>query len=182
MSRHRACFQALALLAVVWTGCAGEHPDGPPSAEQLAGATYGGIYDEPIRLSQGKYEGDPFVPGGASRPTVRLLEQTISTGELNGEAGDEAAVLLVESSGGSGSFVYLAVVGLRDGEPVHLGTALIGDRSRVEGMSIENSHIRLELLEQGPEDPACCPSRPVSQSWVLRDGHLMQAGKTDPRD
>ena len=176
MLRFHACLPTLGLLSVVLAGCGPEPPARPPSAEQLAGAVYSGIYDEPLQLDQGQYEGEPFVPGGASRPTVRLLERPVSTGELNGEAGDEAAVLLLESSGGSGSFIYLAVVGLQDGEPVSLGTALVGDRSQVQGMTIEDSRVRLELLEHGPQDPACCPSRPVTQSWVLADDRLTLVG------
>lgn len=31
---------------------------------QLANATYSGIYDEPVTLTDGVYEGEPFVEGG----------------------------------------------------------------------------------------------------------------------
>ena len=177
MSRIRGFCGVLALSAAVCPGCAGERPNGPPSPDQLARTTYAGIYDEPVQLSQGSYEGEPFVPGGASRPTLRLLREFVATGELNGKPNEEAAVLLVENSGGSGSFLYLAAVGLQDGEPVQLGNALIGDRSQVQAISIEDARIRLELLEHGPQDPACCPSNPVTQNWVLRDGRLMQAAE-----
>lgn len=176
MKRFRACFPSLALLCWIMSGCASGASGGPPSANQLAEAVFTGIYDEPVRLHEGRYEGESFVPGGASRPTLRLMELPLSTGELNGEAGEEAAVLLVENSGGSGSFVYLAVVGLRNGKPVNLGTVLVGDRSQVEEMTIEDSRVRLELLEHGPEDPACCPSRRATQSWVLGEGRLARVG------
>ena len=88
-------------------------------------------------------------------------------------------VLLVGSSGGSGSFVYLAVVGLLDGEPVNLATTLVGDRERVEAISVEDARVRLDLLVHGPDDPACCPSRPVSRAWVLNDGRLSEVAVTD---
>ena len=182
MMLFRACFHSAALASIVLTGCAIAPPDGPPSVEQLAGAVYTGIYDEPVQLSDGVYEGRPFVPGGASRPTVQLLEAPTATGELDDRPGQEAAVLLVENSGGSGSFVYLAVVGLQNGEAINLGTAWIGDRSRVEAISIEGSRIRLELLEHGPGDPACCPSREAEQSWVFRDGGLVRVANVDPGD
>ncbi|MDH4030864.1 MAG: hypothetical protein OEU49_08450, partial [Chromatiales bacterium] len=35
-----------------------------------ANATYLGIYDEPVTLRDGVFEGRPFVEGGASRPRV----------------------------------------------------------------------------------------------------------------
>jgi hypothetical protein len=165
------CLFALAMAC--WAGCAGTRSEAAPTPEQLAGASYGGIYEEPVQLRQGRYEGPPFVSGGASRPVVQLLEEPMATGDLDGHEGDEAAVFLVESSGGSGSFVYLAAVGLRNGEPVHLGTALVGDRTKIQAVAIEDSEIRVNLLEHGPQDPACCPGEPVTRIWVFEGGDLV---------
>ncbi len=48
-------------------------PDAP--AEALLNARITGIYAAPITLEDGQYQGAPFVPGGASRPTVTLLRE-----------------------------------------------------------------------------------------------------------
>jgi hypothetical protein len=70
MTRFRACFLLLPLLATTWSGCtSGDHGEAL-SPQRLAETTFAGIYDEPVRLHRGRYEGEPFVDGGASRPTV----------------------------------------------------------------------------------------------------------------
>ena len=46
---------------------------------------------------------------------------------------------------------------------------LLGDRVRIEGGSIEDGIIRLDLVEHGPDEPACCPTHTVSRYY---DGEL----------
>ena len=43
--------------------------------EQLENATYSGIYDEPVTLTDGLYEGEPFAEGGASRRRFFTIRQ-----------------------------------------------------------------------------------------------------------
>jgi heat shock protein HslJ len=142
--------------------------------EQLAGISYTGIYDEPVRLTGGAYEGEPFEPGGASRPSVILLPRPRLFADLDGVAGEEAVVLLSGSSGGSGSNLYVAVVGEREGRAVNLGTALVGDRPQVRSMTVDGGRIRLDLVQQGPGDAACCPSRLVARTWSLQGEELAE--------
>ncbi|MCB0173146.1 MAG: LysM peptidoglycan-binding domain-containing protein, partial [Anaerolineae bacterium] len=72
--------------------------------DQLANATYTGIYDDQeVTLTDGQYEGEPFVEGGASRPTVNFNPNDVAFGDLNGDGVEDAAVLLSENSGGSGT-------------------------------------------------------------------------------
>ena len=104
--------------------------------EQLGNATYGGIYDEPVTLTDGYYEGEPFVEGGASRPIVQLIEDTVIYGDLNGDGIDDAAMLLVENSGGSGVFTYVGAQLNQDGQPVDAGTVLLGDRTQIQSAVI----------------------------------------------
>jgi hypothetical protein len=98
--------------------------------------TYQGIYDHPVTVHDGVYEGEPFVPGGASRPRVELVEDLLVQGDLDGDSVEEAAVLLAESSGGSGVMTYLALVTWRDGAPVNLATRLIGDRVQIRSLRV----------------------------------------------
>jgi heat shock protein HslJ len=174
-TRAAAVLLAFALCA----GCApepsgtpGPEPAGTPTGEQLANAAIAGIYDEPVRLSGGTYVGEPFVEGGASRPTVRLLEPRLMA-DLDGAPGEEAIVLLSEDSGGSGTYLYMAAIGLRKGRPVNLDTFPIGDRAQVRSLEVAGGRVRLGLLVHGEEDAACCPSRLVSRTWALRDGRLV---------
>ena len=42
-----------------------------PTPEQLANMAYTGIFEHAITLTNGHWEGDPFVTGGTSRPAGR---------------------------------------------------------------------------------------------------------------
>lgn len=137
------------------------------SEDELRNATYRGIYDTPVTLDDGEWEGEPFVPGGVSRPRLELARGFCLVGDLDGDAGEEAVVLLSESSGGSGTNGYLAVAGRRGGGLVNLGTALVGDRVQIRRARIAGRRIELDVVQAGSEDAACCPSQKATRVWAL---------------
>ena len=139
----------------------------PVTSDELANMAYSGIYDNAVTLKDGRWEGEAFVEGGASRPAVGMVDNFLLTGDLDNDGLDEAVVLLWESSGGSGVMSYVAVVGRRDGDTVNLGTALIGDRVQLRNGRIADGTIELDIIQQGPNDAACCPSQLASRFWTL---------------
>jgi len=141
----------------------------------LRNIEYGGIYDNAVTLRDGVYEGEPFVPGGASRPRVELLDMSPVLHDLDGDGIDDAAVLLAESSGGSGAFTYLAVVSCRDGRAVNIGTIGLGDRIMIRSMAGQEGAIVVEFVAAGPGEPLCCPTRKVRNRYRLRDRKLLLA-------
>lgn len=118
-------------------------------------------------LVDGRWEGEPFVEGGASRPAVYLARNVHLTGDLDGDGSDEAVVLLGESSGGTGEYIYLAVVERVDGRLSNRATALVGDRVQIRDAMIEDRRIVLEVLQAGPEDAMCCPGELASRVWEM---------------
>jgi heat shock protein HslJ len=138
-----------------------------PTPEQLGNIAYTGIFEHAITLTNGRWEGEPFVAGGSSRPAVGLIDDFILTGDLNADGNDEAVVLLWESTGGSGVYTYIAVTGLRDDKPYTLDTALIGERVQVRAGRIVGKRIELDVVQQGPGDAACCPSQKATRYWNL---------------
>jgi heat shock protein HslJ len=138
-----------------------------PSLEQLANMAYTGIYEHAIMLKNGRWEGDPFMAGGTARPAVGLVDDFILTGDLDADGNDEAVVLLWESTGGSGTYSYMAVTGMRDDTPYTIGTALIGERVQVRTGRIVGNRIELDVIQQGTGDAACCPSQKATHSWTL---------------
>jgi heat shock protein HslJ len=145
---------------------------GAPSIAELANATYAGIVEEPVTLIEGRWEGTPYVAGGAARPAVGLVEHGALTGDLDDDGSEEAAVLLWESSGGSGTRLYLAVMDRRDGDVENIGTTLVGDRIQVRGGSIDGKRIVLSIVRAGPKDAACCPTEKAVMSWELDENAL----------
>jgi heat shock protein HslJ len=139
-----------------------------PTGEEMGNATYRGLEAAggPLTLVNSHWEG-PAANGGASRPEVSLVRGLHVTGDLDGDGRNEAAALLNESSGGSGTFTYLAVAGRRKGRVVNLGTALLGDRVQIRGMKIRDGRLFVDLVQPGPEDAACCPGELATRGWAL---------------
>jgi heat shock protein HslJ len=119
-----------------------------------------------VPLRNGAYAEKPVE--GPSATTVRLAE-SVAFGQLNDEP--VAAVVLVTDPGGSGVFFDLAVVAVREGKPVNLTVAPLGDRVRVESLTIRGNAIHVTMMSHGPDDPSCCPTRRVEKSYVLAGGN-----------
>ncbi len=179
-SNHIITFSALVLLLGSTSTFGQGQNEGEgvesPTLIVAAGATYRGIYEEPVQLQGGVYVGPPFAPGAASRPRVELIRDFLMTGDLNGDGNEEAIVLLSESSGGSGTQLYLAVLGRSDDEVVNLGTALVGDRIQVQAARVSDGNVELDVIQAGPDDAACCPSEKATRKWTLKKDDLKETG------
>lgn len=146
--------------------------NGAPMLAELLNATYAGIVAEPISLSSGGWEGEPYAGGGASRPRVGLAEDVYFTGDINGDGVPEAVVILWQSSGGTGTNTYVAVMARQDDEIKNIGTALIGDRVKLRSGEIADGNITLEVLQAGENDAMCCPTMLAVRTWSLQDSQL----------
>ena len=146
---------------------AAAQPAGPPSMDEIASATISGIYDEPIQLKDGQYEGAPFEPQGASFPKVGLLEDILLISDLDGDGVDEAIAMLWENSGGSGTYSYIAALGREGSEIVNIATTEIGDRVQLRDARISGNRIELDVVQAGPEDAGCCPGEMATLAWTL---------------
>lgn len=153
-------------------------PGVPPSLDELAGATYRGLGEPPgpVTLVDGRWEGEPAVPGAASRPVVVLVKDFRLTGDLDGGGADEAVVGLSRSSGGSGTFDYLAVVGRRNGGLDNVATAPLGNRVQVRAARVEERRLVVDLVQAGARDAMCCPGELVRKTFALRGGTLEEVG------
>ena len=146
----------------------------PITPEELANAAYLGIYDEPVHLTDGEYLGQPFVAGGAARPRVLLIPGFSLSGDMTGDGNEEAVVLLAESSGGSGTFDYVAVMSRSGDDVVNIGTAALGDRVQIRDAGLEDGRVRIDVVQGGPEDAACCPTQKATRTWAITDEQLVE--------
>jgi heat shock protein HslJ len=145
------------------------------SAESLGNSTYSGIYDQPITLHDGKYEGEPFAAGDTAHPVVELVADAALSGDLDGDGVDDAVVFLVERGGGTGAFVYVAAQLNNNGEPVDAGAVRIEDRVQIKSAVVDKGQVLLEAIMPGPGDGACCPTYMVSKRYELQAGRLAEA-------
>ena len=142
--------------------------------EALRNATYSGIYDEPITLTDGSYEGKPAGEGDASRPMVQYADNAELTGDLDGDGVADAVVFLVERGGGSGAFTYVAAQLNRAGQPLDAGAVWIEDRIQVKSAAIAEGQVTLEIITHGPGDPACCSTHQARKTYALQEGKLVE--------
>lgn len=160
----------------------------PPSFPELMNATYRGINDTPVSLVDGEWQGEPYIEGGASRPTVGLAGNFSLYGDVDGDGADEAVALIWSSSGGSGTFDYISVMD-RDaqGVVVNTGTAPLGDRVKVQSAEVADGRIVIDVIQAGPQDAACCPGQKVRRIFNLYGARLVEMesedlGRVSPTD
>ncbi len=151
----------------------------PPTFEEARSATYYGLQAlgvEPVKLSEGRWEGQPADAASASRPSVNLVRDFMARGDIDSGGVDETVVLIAERSGGTGEFIYIALLD-RAGEVVtNTATLLLGDRVQVRRVVMAPGSITAELVQGGAQDPACCPGDIVRRSWTLTEGKFTESG------
>ena len=76
-----------------------------------------------------------------------------------GDGADEALVIVWQSSGGSGTFNYIALLDRVDGAWRNTATTALGDRVRVTDATIGPQGVDVSVIEHDEDDPACCPTR-----------------------
>ena len=77
--RFAAAFISMIFHAACSVGGQVQDPAAPaPTLEEIRGATITGLFSEPVTLSNGRWEGDPYETGGSSR-SASVSERTRGT-------------------------------------------------------------------------------------------------------
>ena len=141
------------------------------TADALRNATYQHEFPKEgkAQLQDGKYE--EAIEGVASKIHIALTD-SIAFGDLNGDGINDAAVVLEASGGGSGTFRSLEAVINEGGAPVHVASALLGDRIHLEALTIEEGVITVQMVTHKRSDGMCCPTLRVVQRYQLTEGAL----------
>jgi len=125
-----------------------------------------------IKLNDGIYQ-EKIAPDSATELVIKLSDR-IAFGDLNGDGAEDAAVILVSNPGGSGTFYELAAVINSNGNPQHAASVFLGDRVKVEGVSIKSGKIMVKMVTHDRTDPRCCPSLRVEQEYTLQGDALVR--------
>lgn len=169
----------LGLMASSLVACSGSsmRPEAtaPPTLGDIRNATVAGLFDDPVTLRDGRWEGEPYVAGGASRPTAGVIGDMSVTGDLNGDGTEEVVAFLWSATGGSGTRSYIAVFSNDETGASNRSTAPIGDRVRLREARIVNGRIEVDVVQHGPGDAMCCPSIEVTRVWLYDGQQLREA-------
>jgi hypothetical protein len=148
------------------------------SLESLRNAEYASAWTASGRapLRDGQYR-EPAAPGSVTEVRVSVLDLVASWSQGGTRY---AAVVLATDPGGSGTFYDLAVVEARAGRAVHLTSTELGDRVRVESLTVRPEADRAELdvglVGHASGDPQCCPTRRVTRRFRWTGGSLRSVG------
>jgi immunoglobulin-like protein involved in spore germination len=118
----------------------------------------------PVQLTDGQFQ--EGTAGQADYVSVNIGNFT-AAGDLNGDGVDEVAAVFGENYGGSGTFVFLAIYSDVNGKLTFLTSAFVGDRSVLNGLSIENGEVALSAVTHAADDPLCCPTMQTHRHYSL---------------
>jgi hypothetical protein len=104
-----------------------------------------------------------------------FLHPTHAIGDLDADGNADAVAIVVESTGGTGTFYYMFAIGNRDGQPVQLGEPeWLGDRTVVQRLTIDRKGIiSIRYVTHGENDPACCPTMKIEDRYRVANGKLI---------
>ena len=175
--RTRSCLLAALASGFVATlsACAAEEAPAPPPPSELAAA----ILRSAAYASQHVEEGEVRLVQGVFRDTARRVSvfflPEYATGDIDSDGVPDAAVVLATTTGGSGTFLDLALVLNRDGQPVNVATLFLGDRVPVDRIRVVDGEVQVDLTMHGPADPMCCPSLEVTRRFRFESGKLVES-------
>ena len=177
-----------ALVMLIATACERRAPEtaassrsaAAPTLREMKNATYHGIDGTPgaVTLTDGRWEGAPFVDGGAARPVLTYARDFRVAGDLDGDGGDEAVALLGFSASGSGETAYLAVLRDEAGSADCVAAAPLGDRVKVRDARVADGRLFVDVLQAGAADAMCCPGDLVTRVWTLTPDGLEEVRVT----
>lgn len=108
---------------------------------------------------------------------IIILDPLHLTGTLDSPDRPFTTGLLTISRGDSPIAMELLVAVQEEGEMRYFHSVPFGAPARLEGIRYEGGRIVVNVLNHGPDDPACCPTVPVERSFHLMGTELME----DPR-
>ena len=142
------------------------------SAEQVRNAKYQLGFTDALRIVQltdGVYV--QGASGDADYVEVRATD-FIGIGDIDGDGVNEAAALISESYGGSGTFVFLALYAEKDDVPEFITAVYVDDRPMIDGVGFENNQVFLYTTTHSKDDRFCCPTFKNERRYRLVDNQL----------
>lgn len=136
------------------------------------------IEGKPVTLVNGLSEID--IPNSSSKQTTRYFGNGAS-GDLNGDGKKDVAFLLTQTSGGSGTFYYVAVALANDNGYQGINAILLGDRIAPQTTEISEGKIIVNYADRKKDESfAVAPSLGVSRYFQVVNGQLTEVKVSAP--
>ena len=113
----------------------------------------------------------PYAPGSAIQNRVSLFGNPVY-GDLDGDGDTDAAVMLLNAPGGSGTFYY-AVLVVNNGTSAYKATnaILLGDRIAPQTVEIHDGRALYNFAERRPNEPMTTQPSIGKSVWIHYDAH-----------
>ena len=149
------------------------------SSKKVSGSVLGSYKDatyiidsQPATLVNGFSE--TAIASSSAKVTTRYFGNE-ALGDLNGDGQADAAFLLTQETGGSGTFFYVAAALLTKNGYQGTNAILLGDRIAPQTTEINNGIITVNYADRGPADPFTVqPSIGVSRYFKISSGSLVE--------
>ena len=108
----------------------------------------------------------------------------VSFGDLDGDKQDEAVILGVCNTGGTGNFSEGFVYKVKDGKPVLVERFAGGDRAYggLKSAKVENGFAIVERYDPGEHGASCCAELILTSKYKLTNGKLAEVGQPVKKD
>lgn len=120
-----------------------------------------------VKLVEGTFTGT--VDGIELQAT---LQPGIQFGDLNGDGVDDAALLLAENTGGTGTFVSLIVIFSKNGKFQQAPGVTIDDRPIIDSITISEGKVQVKGFVHAPNDVMINPTQGMTQEYSLVGDNL----------
>jgi hypothetical protein len=118
--------------------------------------------------------------GRANTEQYSLDKDSITFGELDPDGAEDAVVVISDSGGGSGMFEALVAVRYQNGKAISSAQQELGDRIKVNSITINHRIVTVDMLVQGPNDGLCCPTKEKVIKLILQGDHFVDASTALP--
>ena len=117
------------------------------------------------------------APGSAAKIRISIFGD-LTLGDVNGDGQNDAALILTQDGGGSGTFYYLAVAYSTSTGIVGTNALLLGDRIAPETLEIRDGLVIVNYATRKSDEPmTAAPSVGVSLYAHFYDGVLIDVTK-----
>lgn len=148
---------ALAVIVLILTMRSAIHREAAPQVPAGVRNVSVSIDNEKFDLKDGVAE-KPAAPGSSAKNTVRIVGEP-ALGDATGDGKPEAALVIANDSGGSGTFYYAVVAVDHGGSYRATNVIALGDRISPQSVSFTDGHFVYRFLERKSGEPmAATPS------------------------
>src|SRR5688500_3148193 len=142
------------------------------------------LAEEPseVTVKDGEFLEEKQMDGYVDRFSFTVFD--VAYGDLTGDRKDEAIVLTVCNTGGTGNFSEGFVYSMKGRKPDLIARIPGGDRADggLRTTRVEDGLLIVESNETGPEGGSCCPQIIVTTRYKVAGGRIVQSGKETRRD